>query len=162
MKQHRSIHTMTSRKCWMEKAGLFWRTGTGRRKPKLPSRRKPKRRFAVSRWMQRRKMESASIQEGLPAKGYCLQERIEVPQIRLSFEFMTEWITVISLILFGEVLIVAEIIFVPGTTLVGVLGFIFLIIGIGLSFHYFGSQIGWISTGGAVAASGLVLYYSFK
>jgi len=75
---------------------------------------------------------------------------------------MTEWITVISLILFGEVLIVAEIIFVPGTTLVGVLGFIFLIVGIGLGFHYFGSQIGWITTGGAVAASGLVLYYSFK
>src|SRR6267378_3463111 len=75
---------------------------------------------------------------------------------------MLEWITVISLILFGLTLIVAEIIFVPGTTLVGVLGFVFLIIGIGLSFHYFGNQIGWISSGGAAAASGLVLYYSFK
>jgi membrane-bound ClpP family serine protease len=57
---------------------------------------------------------------------------------------MFEWITVISLILFGLTLIVAEIIFVPGTTLVGVLGFIFLIIGIGLSFHYFGKDIGLI------------------
>lgn len=75
---------------------------------------------------------------------------------------MTEWITVIALILFGEMLIVAEIIFVPGTTLVGVLGFVFLIIGIGLSFHYFGNQIGWISSGGAVVASGLVFYYSLK
>ena len=75
---------------------------------------------------------------------------------------MLEWITVISLILFGLTLIVAEIIFVPGTTLVGVLGFIFLIIGIGLSFYYFGKDIGWITTGGAATASGLVLYYSFK
>jgi membrane-bound ClpP family serine protease len=75
---------------------------------------------------------------------------------------MVEWITVISFVLFGLALIVAEIIFVPGTTLVGVLGFVFLIIGIGFSFHYFGSEIGWTTTGGAAVASGLVLYYSFK
>ncbi len=75
---------------------------------------------------------------------------------------MLEWFTVISLILFGLALIVAEIIFVPGTTVVGVLGFVFLIIGIGLSFHYFGKDIGWITTGGAALASGFVLYYSFK
>jgi len=75
---------------------------------------------------------------------------------------MLEWITVISLILFGHALIVAEIIFVPGTTLVGVLGFIFLIIGIGLSFHYFGNEIGWITTGSAAVGSGFVFYYSFK
>jgi membrane-bound ClpP family serine protease len=75
---------------------------------------------------------------------------------------MLEWITVISLILFGLALLVAEIIFVPGTTLVGVLGFVFLIIGIGLSFHYFGSNVGWITAGGAAVASGLVLYFSFK
>jgi membrane-bound ClpP family serine protease len=75
---------------------------------------------------------------------------------------MLEWTIVISLILFGLVLLVAEIIFVPGTTLVGVLGFVFLIIGIGLSFHYFGSNLGWITTGGAAIASGCVLYFSFK
>jgi len=75
---------------------------------------------------------------------------------------MLEWFTVISLILFGLALIVAEIIFVPGTTVVGVLGFVFLIIGIGLSFHYFGKDMGWITTGGAALASGFVLYYSFK
>ncbi len=75
---------------------------------------------------------------------------------------MFEWITVISLIAFGLALIVAEIIFVPGTTLVGVLGFVFLIIGVGLSFNYFGSNIGWITVGGTAAASGSVLYYSFK
>ena len=73
-----------------------------------------------------------------------------------------EWITVISLILFGLALIVAEIIFVPGTTLVGVLGFVSLIAGVGLSFHYFGRSIGWVATGGAAVGSALVFFYSFK
>jgi len=73
-----------------------------------------------------------------------------------------EWITVISLILFGLLLIIAEIIFVPGTTLVGILGFIFLLFGVGLSFSYFGSETGWTTVGITAVASGLILYYSFK
>jgi membrane-bound ClpP family serine protease len=73
-----------------------------------------------------------------------------------------EWITVISLILFGLFLIIAEIIFVPGTTLVGILGFIFLLLGVGLSFNYFGSETGWTTVGVSAVASGLILYYSFK
>ena len=44
---------------------------------------------------------------------------------------MIEWMTVISLILFGLALLVAEIIFVPGTTLVGLFGFVFLVVEIG-------------------------------
>jgi membrane-bound ClpP family serine protease len=75
---------------------------------------------------------------------------------------MVEWITVISLILFGLFLIVAEIIFVPGTTLVGIVGFVFLLLGIGLSFNYFGSETGWIIVGISSVASGLILYFSFK
>ena len=75
---------------------------------------------------------------------------------------MIEWTIVIALILFGLGLIVVEIIFIPGTTVVGVLGFAFLVIGAGLSFHYFGSEAGWITVGGAAVASGLVFYYSFK
>jgi membrane-bound ClpP family serine protease len=75
---------------------------------------------------------------------------------------MIEWITVISLILFGLFLIVAEIIFVPGTTLVGIVGFVFLVTGIGFSFNYFGAETGWTTVGATSVASGLILYYSFK
>ncbi len=75
---------------------------------------------------------------------------------------MIEWITVISLILFGLLLIVAEIIFVPGTTVVGILGFIFLVIGVSFSFSYFGSETGWTTVGVSGVASGLILYFSFK
>lgn len=75
---------------------------------------------------------------------------------------MIEWVTVISLIFFGLALIVVEIIFVPGTTLVGVLGFVFLLVGVGLSFNYFGSETGWVTVGCTGVASGLLLYYSFS
>ncbi len=75
---------------------------------------------------------------------------------------MIEWITVISLILFGLILIIAEVIFVPGTTIVGVIGFLFLIVGIGFSFSYFGSETGWTTVGISATLSGLILYYSFK
>jgi len=73
-----------------------------------------------------------------------------------------EWVTVIALILFGLILIIAEIIFIPGTTIVGILGFLFLIVGVGFSFQYFGSETGWITVSISAAVSGLLLYYSFK
>src|SRR5438045_1136748 len=67
--------------------------------------------------------------------------------IKLYFYVMAEWLTVISLIFFGLALLVVEIIFVPGTTLVGVIGFVFLLIGVGMSFKYFGSEAGWVTVG---------------
>lgn len=75
---------------------------------------------------------------------------------------MVEWFTVISLILFGLALIVAEIIFVPGTTLVGIVGFVFLVLGAGLSFNYFGNNTGWAVTAGTAVASALILYFAFR
>jgi membrane-bound ClpP family serine protease len=73
-----------------------------------------------------------------------------------------EWITVISLISFGLILIVAEVIVIPGTTIVGILGFLFLIIGIAFSFKYFGSETGWVTVGVSAVSAGVILYYSFK
>ncbi|MBS1680844.1 MAG: hypothetical protein JST48_03955 [Bacteroidetes bacterium] len=75
---------------------------------------------------------------------------------------MTEWITVVSLIFFGLALIVVEIVFVPGTTLVGIFGFLVLIVGVGLSFRYFGSEAGWITVGCTSVTAGIILYYSFS
>lgn len=75
---------------------------------------------------------------------------------------MIEWITVISLILFGVFLLVAEVIFIPGITVVGVIGFIFLLIGIGFGFKYFGSETGWIILGVTGVTSGIIFYYTFK
>ncbi len=75
---------------------------------------------------------------------------------------MTEWSVIISLIVLGLVLIIIEIIFVPGTTFVGVGGFVFLVIGIFLSFKYFGRETGWTIVGISSVISGGLFYYSFK
>jgi membrane-bound ClpP family serine protease len=75
---------------------------------------------------------------------------------------MIEWVLVLSLITIGLATLVIEIIFVPGTTIVGVAGFAFMIVGIGLGFFYFGETTGWITLGGTAAVSSVVIYYSFK
>ena len=53
-----------------------------------------------------------------------------------------EWGILIALLILGITLIVVEIIFIPGTTIVGILGFICLISGIFTAFHQFGSKTG--------------------
>ncbi|HWA33813.1 MAG TPA: hypothetical protein VG737_06770, partial [Cyclobacteriaceae bacterium] len=73
-----------------------------------------------------------------------------------------EWMIVLSLVLIGLALVVLEVIFVPGTTFVGVVGFVLMVIGVGLSFRYFGTSAGWITAAGAAIAAGLSLYFSFR
>ncbi|ELR71272.1 hypothetical protein C900_02887 [Fulvivirga imtechensis AK7] len=75
---------------------------------------------------------------------------------------MGEWFTAIILIVAGLALIVIEIIFVPGTTIVGILGLIATIFGIYLSFVYFGSEVGWWMAAGTAILFGVALYYSFR
>lgn len=75
---------------------------------------------------------------------------------------MADWSIVLSIITMGLILVVAEIVFVPGTTVVGLIGFIFLIIGVGLSFKYFGGEVGWILLASTSVACGGLLYFSFN
>src|ERR1043165_7900785 len=73
-----------------------------------------------------------------------------------------EWMIVISLLLIGLALVIVEVIFVPGTTIVGVVGFVLMVAGVGLSFRYFGSSIGWLTAAASSVGAGLSLYFSFK
>lgn len=75
---------------------------------------------------------------------------------------MIDWVTVLSLILLGIALLVVEIIFVPGTTVVGVVGFVLLLAGVVLSFRYHGSAIGWTTACGSAAGTAVILYFCFK
>jgi len=75
---------------------------------------------------------------------------------------MADWITVGSLIFLGIALILVEVLFVPGTTIVGILGFISAIVGIYLGFEYFGPEIGWWVFGGTTVAFAISLYLGFK
>jgi membrane-bound ClpP family serine protease len=72
------------------------------------------------------------------------------------------WLAVAALILVGIVLLIVEVIFVPGTTIIGVLGLVFVLAGIIFSYSEFGSTAGnYVLLGTSVACAG-ALYLSFR
>ena len=73
-----------------------------------------------------------------------------------------DWITIIGLILLGTFLIIAEIIFVPGTTIVGILGLIFSIYGVYLGYDYFGATTGSLILVGSLFVNVTALVLAFK
>jgi len=75
---------------------------------------------------------------------------------------MIDWLAVILLIFFGLGFIIAEIIFVPGTTLLGILGLIFVIAGIVISYLSFGAGVGTVVLSISIIVGISVLIYSFK
>ncbi len=75
---------------------------------------------------------------------------------------MVDWLTILSLILFGIALLVIEIIVVPGTTVVGVAGFALMLIGVILSFRYFGGTVGWTTASVTAVSTAIILYFCFK
>ena len=73
-----------------------------------------------------------------------------------------DWITVIGLVLFGIALLIVEIVFVPGTTIIGILGFLFSAYGIYLSYDYFGTTTGTLFLVGSVVINIAALVIAFK
>jgi len=69
---------------------------------------------------------------------------------------------IISLLLIGLILVLLEVIFVPGTTLVGVLGVIFSGLGIYFCFQNFDSQTSLLVLGLTILANVVVTFYGFK
>ena len=84
------------------------------------------------------------------------------PQYFLATFTIMEWLIVASLLLLGILLVIVEIIFIPGTTIVGIVGAIFMIAGVVSSFTYFGQQGGWITLGATGLGSAIIAYYAFK
>jgi membrane-bound ClpP family serine protease len=66
------------------------------------------------------------------------------------------------LIIAGLILLVVEVIFIPGTTVVGILGLVLALAGIGFSYWAFGSTIGFYTLISTLAGLGLLLYFSFR
>lgn len=79
-----------------------------------------------------------------------------------SSKFTMEWATVISLVLIGIALVVVEIIFIPGTTIAGVLGFCLVLAGVVVSFNFFGKTTGWLVLGGSVLLTGGMIVWSLR
>ncbi len=72
------------------------------------------------------------------------------------------WILILSLLVIGIALIIVEIIFIPGTTVVGILGGIFTITGVIVSYRHFGTTTGHYILVGALIATSVSIYFSFK
>lgn len=73
-----------------------------------------------------------------------------------------EWFIVIGLLLLGLGLIILELIFIPGTTIVGLIGLACAGYGIYLSYNYFGGTIGSIVLGFSVILTLSMVYNSLK
>ncbi|MFZ2905548.1 MAG: NfeD family protein [Cyclobacteriaceae bacterium] len=72
------------------------------------------------------------------------------------------WLVIAALILAGLLLIIVEIVFIPGTTVVGFLGLILAVVGIVFSYSYYGSETGFYVLLGTGLASAAALYLSFR
>lgn len=66
------------------------------------------------------------------------------------------------LLVIGLLLVLTEIIFVPGTTIVGVLGIVFSALGVIYSFIYFGGDTGWLILGSTILVNLVVLILGFR
>ena len=72
------------------------------------------------------------------------------------------WTLIISLLVIGLALLVIEIVFVPGTTLVGVIGVILAGAGVLITFREYGSETGIYMLVGSSAITAAALYLSFR
>jgi len=75
---------------------------------------------------------------------------------------MMAWAILILIITIGIGLIIVEIIFVPGTTIVGVLGLLCVIGGVAYGFLTFGAPMGWGITAVTVIISTVAIVISLK
>jgi membrane-bound ClpP family serine protease len=75
---------------------------------------------------------------------------------------MFMWVIIISLLIIGLGLIIVELIFIPGTTVVGLLGLIFTIVAIVISYRHFGNDIGFYILIGTSVSTLAALFFSFR
>jgi membrane-bound ClpP family serine protease len=75
---------------------------------------------------------------------------------------MTDWISIVLLILCGVAFIIIELIFVPGITVLGILGLVALVGGVSMSFTSFGRETGYWILAGTLIFSILALVYSLR
>jgi membrane-bound ClpP family serine protease len=75
---------------------------------------------------------------------------------------MADWLVLIVILLFALVLLLVEIIFIPGTTWFGLAGVVLAIIGVYISFRQLGNTAGWLITGSFAVVWAAALYYGFR
>lgn len=73
-----------------------------------------------------------------------------------------DWLTVALLLLFGLVFLAVEVIFIPGTTVVGLLGFALLAAGVWYAYRDLGSGTGHVLLASSVVVAGLLVYVGLR
>ena len=72
------------------------------------------------------------------------------------------WFIIISLLVIGLILLVVEVVFIPGTTVVGILGVAFSVVGVILGYQNFGNTVGFYVLLSTLLLTGVSLYLSFR
>lgn len=72
------------------------------------------------------------------------------------------WMLILALVLVGLILIIVEVIFVPGTTLVGILGVVFLGAAVMSTYRNYGSEVGFYVLLGTASVTAVALFFSFR
>lgn len=73
-----------------------------------------------------------------------------------------EWLSIIVLILVGIAMLIIELIFIPGTTVFGILGFAGLLSGVYLGYANFDATTGTIILVSTLLLSGIAVFYSLR
>lgn len=73
-----------------------------------------------------------------------------------------DWFIVISLILIGILLLLVELIFVPGTTFVGITGSLLVLAGIWVAYSTLGTSSGHVVLALSVLVSAVAVFYGFR
>ena len=73
-----------------------------------------------------------------------------------------DWLTIALLLLFGLLFLVAEVIFIPGTTVVGLIGFALLAAGVWFGYRDLGSATGHILLVASLAVTGVLVYIGLR
>jgi len=67
-----------------------------------------------------------------------------------------------GIIIFGLLIIMADIFLIPGTAIVGIIGGVIVIIGISLAYAHHGARVGNITLAVSTAASGVLMYVGYR
>jgi membrane-bound ClpP family serine protease len=73
-----------------------------------------------------------------------------------------DWISIALLLLFGLLFLIAEVLFIPGTTVVGLAGFALLAAGIWFGYRDLGTSAGHVTLVTALVLAGVVLYIGLR
>jgi membrane-bound ClpP family serine protease len=75
---------------------------------------------------------------------------------------MLEWFSIVVLLTVGIVLIVVELIFIPGTTIFGIIGLVLTVAAVALSFVNYGNTLGFGVLGIAFVLLAITIFFSLR